>query len=124
MLWPARYALLPLLMLGALSLPPARAAQLPDFERGETATVSAVVDGGEVVLGDGRRVRLVGIEAPHPGTARSRAWPYAEEAKAALEKLVLGRQVELRFAGNRRDRYDRILAQLFVGKRWVQGEMI
>jgi micrococcal nuclease len=123
MLWPARYALLPVLMLGALS-PPARAAPLPAFEPGETVTIATVVDGGEVILGDGRRVRLVGIEAPHPGTAHSRAWPYAEEAKAALEKLVLGREVELRFAGNRRDRYDRILAQLFVGKRWVQGEMV
>jgi len=123
--WAARYALLPLLMLAALSVPPpALAVRLPAFEAGETVTIGAVVDGGEVVLADGRRVRLVGIEAPHPAAAHSRSWPYAEEAKAALEKLVLGREVELRFAGNRRDRYGRILAHIFVGKRWVQSEMI
>jgi micrococcal nuclease len=126
MLQAARYALSPLLMLAALSaLPPAaQAAGLPAFEPGETVTIGAVVDGGEVALADGRRVRLVGIEAPHPAAAHARAWPYAVEAKAALEKLVVGRTVELRFAGNRRDRWGRVLAHLFVGKRWVQGEMI
>ncbi|HEX9491585.1 MAG TPA: thermonuclease family protein [Stellaceae bacterium] len=125
MLWAARYVLLPALMLAALMMPlPALAARLPAFEPGETVTIGAVVDGGELVLGDARRVRLVGIEAPHPAAAHGQSWPYAEEAKAVLEKLVLGREVELRFAGNRRDRYGRILAHVFVGKRWVQGEMI
>jgi endonuclease YncB( thermonuclease family) len=124
MLWVARYVLSFLLILAALSMPPALAARVPAFEPGETASVGAVVDGGEIALADGRQVRLVGIEAPHPAAAHVRAWPYAAEAKAALEKLVLGREVELRFAGNRRDRYGRILAHVFVGKRWVQGEMI
>jgi endonuclease YncB( thermonuclease family) len=113
-------------MILATALParPALAAPAPAFEPGEVATVSTVVDGGEIVLADGRHVRLVGIEAPHPAIGQNRAWPYADEAKAALEKLVLGRAVELRFGGNRRDRYGRILAQVLVGKRWVQGEMI
>jgi endonuclease YncB( thermonuclease family) len=123
MAWPARYALSLLLLVAALWLP-AQAAQRPAFESGETAAVAAVVDGGEMILADGRHVRLVGIEAPHPAAAHARAWPYAAEAKAALEELVVGRAVELRFAGNRRDRWDRILAQVFVGTRWVQGEMI
>ncbi len=97
MLRAARFTLSPLLMLAALSVPPpALAARLPAFEPGETVTIGAVVDGGELVLADGRRVRLVGIEAPHPAAAHSRAWPYAEEAKAALEKLVLGRAVDNR----------------------------
>lgn len=113
-----------LLALSTLALwLPAQAARLPVFEPGETATVAAV-DGGEIALADGRHVRLVGIEAPHPAAAHLRAWPYAAEAKAALEKLVVGREVELRFGGNRRDRWGRILAQVFVGTRWVQGELI
>ena len=111
-------------LAAALSAPPTFAATSPAFEPGEIVTARAVVDGGEMVLSDGRHVRLVGLEAPHPAIGQNRAWPYADEAKAALEKLVLGRVVELRFGGNRRDRYGRILAQVFVGKRWVQGEMI
>ena len=122
MLRAARYALVSFLVLAAPSA--AQAARLPAFEPGETATVVGVVDGSEVILADARHVRLVGIEAPHLAAAHVRAWPYAVEAKAALEKLVVGRAVELRFAGNRRDRWGRILAQVFVGARWVQGEMI
>lgn len=82
-----------------------------------------MVDGGEVTLVDGRSVRLVGIDAPHFGNSH-RASPLAEKSKAALEKMVLGREVELRFANNRLDRHGRVLAHLFVGKRWVQGEML
>jgi micrococcal nuclease len=112
------------LALSALAMQaPALAARLPAFEPGETVTVQEVVDGGEMVLADGRHVRLVGIEAPH-AAAHQRPWPHAAEAKAALERMVLGRAVELRFAGNRRDRYGRILAQVFAGRRWVQGELL
>jgi micrococcal nuclease len=116
-----------LLLAGILlcaAAPSALAVRLPAFEPGESAAVDAVVDGGEVVLADGRHVRLAAIEAPHPATAHSRSWPYAGEARTALEKLVVGRRVELRFAGNHGDRHDRIVAHVFIGKRWVQGEMI
>lgn len=84
----------------------------------------AVLAGGEIELADGRLVRLAGLELPHPAVAHGRAWPFAAEAKAALEKLVLGRTVELRFAGIRRDRHGRVVAHVFVGRRWVQGEML
>ena len=119
-----RHAILALLLSLALLASPPAAARLPAFERGETAEVRSVVDGGDIVLADGRSVRLAGIELPRPAAAHGRAWPFAAEAKAALEKLVLGRAVELRFAGNRRDRHGRVLAHVFVGKRWVQGEML
>jgi micrococcal nuclease len=107
-----------LLVGAALLAPPAAAARLPAFEAGETATVSAVLDGGAVTLADGRTVALVGIVLPHGRQ------PFADKARAALEKLVLGQAVELRYAGNRRDRYGRVLAHLFLGRRWVQGELL
>lgn len=113
-----------------LSLAPAAAAtRLPAFEPGETAMVARVVDGAELVLADGRTLRLAGIAAPRAGAAaevrRGRSTEALDaRARAALEKLVAGREVELRYAGNRRDRHDRILAQLFLGKRWIQGELL
>lgn len=114
-----------ILCLAVVAGSPIRAAaRLPAFEPGETAEARAVLAGGDIVLADGRSVRLAGIELPHPAAAHVRAWPFAAEAKAALERLVLGRAVELRFAGNRRDRHGRILAHLFIGRRWVQGEML
>lgn len=108
-----------MLSLGAALLAPmAAAARLPSFEAGGTATVSAVLDGGVVMLADGRAVALVGIALPRGHQ------PFAQKAEAALEKLLLGQEVELRYAGNRRDRHGRVLAHLFLGRRWVQGELL
>jgi endonuclease YncB( thermonuclease family) len=92
-----------------------------------TARVAEVVDGDTVALDDGRQVRLVGLQAPKLPLGRPGfpTWPLAEEAKAALEGLVLGRTVELRHGGARRDRHGRALAHLYRDDGlWVQGEML
>ena len=50
-----------------------------------------------------------------------------EDAKDALEAMVLNKQVRLRYGGERVDRHGRALGQLFIegaGESWVQGEMV
>ncbi len=97
------------------------------LEIGQTIRVIDVVDGDTVILEDGRQVRLVGIQAPklplgRPGFEK---WPLADEAKDALEKLVLNQPVTLAFGGQRVDRYDRLLAHLFTGDgTWAQARML
>lgn len=97
------------------------------LEAGRTARVSGVVDGDTVALDDGVTVRLVGIQAPklplgRPGFV---AWPLADEAKAALEALALGRRVTLYYGGRRTDRYGRALAHLYRDDGlWIQGELL
>ena len=84
-----------------------------------------------IVDGD-TQVRLVGIQAPKLALGRSgfKPWPLAEDAKAALGALVLGRQVGLSYGGRRIDRHRRLLAHLSLagpgGKQdlWVQAEML
>jgi micrococcal nuclease len=91
------------------------------------AEVVEVVDGDTLVLADGREVRLVGIQAPKLplGRAGFEAWPLAEEAKASLERLTLGRRLDLGFGGRRGDRHGRVLAHLFDAEgRWIQGEIL
>ncbi|MGE0255024.1 MAG: thermonuclease family protein [Alphaproteobacteria bacterium] len=94
---------------------------------GGTATVTAVVDGDTVALDDGREVRLVGLQAPklplgRPGFV---AWPLADEAKAALERLTLGRSVRLGHGGRETDRYRRALAHLFLDDgTWIQEALL
>lgn len=98
---------------------------------GEGGVVAAVIDGDTVRLDSGLEVRLAGTQAPklpldRPGFV---AWPLADVAKSALERLALGQAVELRYGGARRDRYGRALAQLFVisedgGETWLQREMV
>lgn len=98
-----------------------------DLEKGPDATVVAVVDGDTVVLDDGTEVRLVGLQAPKLPLGRRgfRTWPLAEDAKAVLEDLALGRAVTLSYGGRRGDRHGRALAHLHRDDGlWIQGEML
>lgn len=95
---------------------------------GPTARVTEVVDGDTVLLDSGVQVRLIGMQAPKLPLGREDfvTWPGAAEAKRFLEALVLGKEVELRYGGERRDRYERALAHVFVAGTgaWVQQEVI
>lgn len=101
--------------------------ELADGPRG---TVTEVVDGDTVFLDNGLQVRLIGTQAPKLPLGREgfETWPMAGEAKAALADLVLGQRVIVRYGGETRDRYDRVLGQLFVdvagGELWVQEKMV
>ena len=69
----------------------------------------------------------MGIQAPklplgRPGFEK---WPLADEAKEALESLILGKTVTLAYGGLRVDRYNRQLAHLFTEDGgWVQAELL
>lgn len=81
--------------------------------------VSRVIDGDTVeVIQNGNRdkVRLKEIDAPEmsqPGGAAS---------KNQLQRLIKGRQVQLR--GTERDRYQRVLAEIFVGEKNINKQMV
>lgn len=93
-------------------------------------SVAKVIDGETLALDDGSEVRLIGALAPRAldGATSAAAWPPEAQAIAALEKLALGKSVELGMAGRRTDRYGRYLAQAFVREGdtriWLQGEML
>lgn len=100
------------------------------LEPGPSRTVSRIVDGETVALDDGTELRLIGALAPRamdagadPGT-----WPMEAATIAALRELVLGKSVELAFAGQRLDRYGRLQAHAYLleaeGRRWVQGHLL
>ena len=104
---------------------------------GPQGTVASVTDGDTVILDNGLVVRLIGIEAPKlpRGNDTFDAWPKSAEAKAALEALVAGKQVRLRYGGEKLDRHGRSLGQLFVvgqpgtgaetgPETWVQAKLV
>lgn len=86
----------------------------PDWIKGQSGIVARVIDGDSLVLSDGLVVRLVSIEAPSLGSRDRDAMPYSEDAKAELERLALGRRVQLYYPGLTQDRYERALAQVFA----------
>lgn len=101
-----------------------------ELKPGPTRSVVRVIDAETVQLDDGREVRLIGALAPRSPDLSGNAdlWMPEENAVTALRTLLLGRTVELGFAGRRQDRYGRLLAHVFLkrdGKRiWVQGELL
>lgn len=116
------------LMLGAASL----GLKDPDLTPGEIGRVSSIVDGDTLFLESGLKVRLSSMQSPKLPLGRKgfKAWPLGEEAKDALAKMALRKDVQLFYGGKERDRYDRALAQVFIldkdGKagNWIQEEMI
>lgn len=99
-------------------------------DSGATHEVVRVIDGETVLLDDGREARLIGAMAPRPNalTVGADTWPPAREAARAAEALLLNRSVALRYEGRRRDRYGRVLAQLYVkegeAETWVQQHLV
>lgn len=79
-----------------------------DSSTGDPAVVDEVLDGDTVVLGDGERVRLMGLDATETGE------PYAAEATERLTEMVAGENVTLVATQEDRDRYDRLLRYIYV----------
>jgi len=78
------------------------------------ARVAEVVDGDTVILGDGQKVRLLGIDAPELEREGQPADFLAHKAKLVLTSLAQGQPVRLEYDQLRYDRYGRILAFLFL----------
>ena len=92
----------------------------PATQIDEYAVVRYVHDGDTVRLRDGRKVRLIGINAPELAIDDKPAQVLATEARDALRETINahGSRVGLIFGKQRKDHYGRTLAHLFD----LQGE--
>lgn len=86
-----------------------------------TARVARVTDGDTVAFESGEKVRLLGINTPELGNPKSRYTavdePLAQQAKQVLEQLLAASDytVYYRTGAQPRDRYKRLLADLYTG---------
>jgi endonuclease YncB( thermonuclease family) len=93
-------------------------------------TAVRIIDSETFALDNGSTVRLIGALAPRrfESPDDQAIWPPEQDAKTALERLVLGKPVELEIGGRQTDRYGRVLAHAFVqdnGRRiWVQEQLL
>lgn len=109
-------ALLPLLFVLCFAL-------LGDLDAEERTVLPGVVvgvvdgDTADVKLASGMiRIRLHAIDAPETGQ------PYGQNAKQALSALVFGKSVQVE--PYEQDRYDRLVARLWVDELDVNAEMV
>jgi micrococcal nuclease len=124
----ARYAVGFAAMAVLMSLP-VTAGACDGLREGARGIVRQVTDGDTVVLDDGMVVRLIGMQAPKLPLGRDgfEQWPMAEEAKLALEALVLDKVVRLAYGGEQTDRHGRALGHLYLADApatWVQGAIV
>ena len=119
------------LLVAVASIAPIEVAAEPTCAspEGEPVWAERVVRGDEIVLTDGRRVRLAGVEAPRaPLVGGDRALGEAAEvdaaARAALADRVEGREIALTETGT--DRHGRLLGHLYDTERgqWIEAELV
>jgi micrococcal nuclease len=97
-------------------------AALP--QPGTTAFVQRAVDGDTLLLADQTRVRLLGVDTPETKRPHSPVQPFGQEAHEFTRVHVEHRNVRLEFDKERRDKYDRVLAYVYVDDWFLNEELI
>jgi len=120
---PARIALVVLLLLIAGRWLRRQPDPAPNAQPG-LFVVERAVDGDTLLLQDGRRVRLIGVDTPETKHPHRAVEPFGPEACAFTRDHVEGRTVRLEFDKERRDRYGRMLAYVYQGDWLLNEELI
>jgi micrococcal nuclease len=98
-----------------------------EVPRSLTGPVVQIVDRDTIdVQLDGRRVRVryIGINTPETKHPRKGVEPFGKEASAANRRLVEGQTVRLELDVQPWDRYQRLLAYVYVGDVMVNAELV
>jgi len=84
--------------------------------------VERVVDGDTLVLSNGEKVRLIGVDTPETKHPTKPVEPYGPEASAFTKNAVEGQAVTLKFDREKYDRYQRMLAYVYRDDNWCLNE--
>jgi len=87
------------------------------FVQEESAFVEKVIDGDTIKI-NGTSVRLLGINCPEKGEE------YYLEAKQYLESLILNKTVVLKYGNEKYDKYNRVLAYVFLENENINLKII
>jgi micrococcal nuclease len=91
---------------------------------GTTALVERAVDGDTLLLADHTRIRLLGVDTPETKRPEAPIEPWGPEAHEFTRAHVEGRMVRLEFDKERHDKYDRVLAYVYLGDWFLNEELI
>ena len=87
--------------------------------------VKYVYDGDTFITTDGKKVRVLNINTPETAKKNKPSEPYSVKAKKHLEKLVNGKEVKLVFDKEKKDKYKRYLAYVYLKDgTFVNAEML
>ena len=83
----------------------------------ESYLCTRVVDGDTIIIkmnGKRERVRLIGVDTPETKHPKKPVEYFGKEASAFTKRMVEGKRVRLEYDQNRRDKYDRLLAYVYL----------
>jgi micrococcal nuclease len=120
----AMLALLSGLAAWQFFFPTDRDPPLNNLQPGATAFVDRAVDGDTLLLADRTRIRLLGVDTPETKRPDWPVEPFGPEAHEFTREHVEGRNVRLEFDKERRDKYDRVLAYVYVDDWFLNEELI
>ncbi|MEN3203395.1 MAG: thermonuclease family protein [Atribacterota bacterium] len=86
--------------------------------------VVRVIDGDTIELNTGEKVRYIGINTPELHHPQKGVEYFAREAYEANRRMVEGKRVRLEFDVQKRDRYGRLLAYVYVGDIMVNEWLV
>ena len=107
--------------------PTALAFDCPAEHFDATVFVKSVHDGDTLKLGDGRKVRLLGINTPELARNNQPAQAFAKEARTSLIQLIkqTEQKVKLVYGVDRYDKYKRTLAHIYLANgQNIQARLI
>ena len=92
----------------------------------QSVDIRRVYDGDTLLLNDGRKVRLIGINTPELGRSGQPDQPLAIQATAAARRLLKGQNpVRLQLGSQSKDHYGRVLGHIFLANdRNLEAELL
>jgi micrococcal nuclease len=76
--------------------------------------VTRVIDGDTLLLSDGDKVRLIGVDTPELYHPLKLVQYFAREASEFTREMVEGKKVRLEYDWQKRDKYGRLLAYVYL----------
>jgi micrococcal nuclease len=76
--------------------------------------VKRVIDGDTLFLTNGERVRLIGVDTSETKHPRKSVERFGKEAYLFTKKMAEGKEVRVEYDWQRRDKYDRLLAFVYL----------
>jgi micrococcal nuclease len=80
----------------------------------EIYKVKRVIDGDTLLLVNGERVRLIGVDTPETKHPRKPVQYFGREAYLFTKQMVDGKEARFEFERQKRDRYGRLLAYVYL----------
>ncbi|MSR59829.1 MAG: hypothetical protein EXS05_19695 [Planctomycetaceae bacterium] len=99
-------------------------AQSVDEGPSTEAWVKRAVDGDTLLLRDGQRVRLLGVDTPETKREGTPVQPWGPEAHDFTQRMVEGKKVRLQFDQEHEDKYGRVLAYVYIDDKLLNEELL